>query len=97
MNCKICYSISSEVFKAKVLNQYSVVYFQCPDCQFIQTESPFWLSEAYHSAITDLDIGLIQRNIQFSDIVESILLNNSIDSNRKFIERGNALCFENGA
>ncbi len=88
MKCKICSSISSEVFKAKVLNQYNVVYFQCSDCRFIQTENPFWLSEAYHSAITDLDIGLIYRNNQFSEIVENLLLNNSIDPNGKFIDYG---------
>jgi hypothetical protein len=88
MTCKICNSVSSEVFKAEVLNQYNVVYFQCTNCQFIQTDTPYWLSEAYQSAITDLDIGLIYRNIQFSDIVESILLNNSIDSNGKFIDYG---------
>ena len=88
MTCKICHSISNEVFKATVLNQYNVTYFQCINCQFIQTETSYWLSEAYQSAITDLDIGLIQRNIQFSDIVENILLNNRIDSNGKFIDYG---------
>lgn len=88
MNCRICQSISIEVFKAKVLNQYTVTYSQCPNCGFIQTETPYWLKEAYQSAITDLDIGLIYRNNHFSNVVESILLNNSLNSNGKFIDYG---------
>lgn len=88
MKCKICNSISSEVFKAKVLNKYIVSYLQCSNCNFIQTEIPFWLSEAYQSAITDLDIGLIYRNINFSNVVESILLKNNIDSRGKYIDYG---------
>lgn len=88
MTCNICESVSSEVFKAKVLNQYTVAYFKCANCQFIQTATPYWLTEAYQSAITDLDIGLVYRNNQFSEIVEHLLLNNGIDPNGKFIDYG---------
>jgi hypothetical protein len=86
--CKICGSAVKKIFDSVVLGQYEVNYYQCLDCQFIQTESPFWLEEAYQSAITDLDIGLIYRNIKFADILEKILLTNSIDPNRKFIDYG---------
>jgi hypothetical protein len=29
---------------------------------YVQTENPYWLEEAYNSAITSLDIGLLKRN-----------------------------------
>lgn len=86
--CKICGSAVKKIFDSLVLGKYDINYYQCLDCQFIQTEPPFWLKEAYQSAITDLDIGLIYRNIKFADILEKILLTNSIDPNRKFIDYG---------
>ena len=31
-------------------------------CDFLQTEEPFWLKEAYESAIGITDTGIIKRN-----------------------------------
>ena len=60
--CKICNSRNEYLFKALVLNKYDVHYYKCNECGFIQTEEPFWLSEAYSSVITQQDIGLLYRN-----------------------------------
>lgn len=87
-SCCICKGSLIKNFSGLILQKYTVSYFKCEDCGFIQTEKPYWLIEAYQSAITDLDIGLICRNLQFSEILEKILLNNSIDPNRKFIDYG---------
>jgi hypothetical protein len=73
MKCKICAEESAPVFKAKVLYSYDVQYYKCGNCKFIQTERTFWLEEAYHSAITSLDIGYATRNVMFSEIVSSII------------------------
>jgi 2-polyprenyl-3-methyl-5-hydroxy-6-metoxy-1,4-benzoquinol methylase len=73
MNCKICNHTSIPIFQAKVLNKYDVNYYQCNNCKFIQTDKPFWLDEAYQSAITALDIGLISRNIYLQKEISSIL------------------------
>lgn len=51
------------LFKEKILNKHVISYYQCQETGYIQTEKPYWLQEAYHSAITKLDIGLIKRNI----------------------------------
>ena len=56
-----------------VLGRYSVEYFVCPNCGFIQTEEPYWLDEAYSDAIVDSDIGLIGRNIALSKRGAAIL------------------------
>jgi hypothetical protein len=63
MYCKICGSISKYIFKAKILNKYSIGYYQCRNCGFIQTEEPYWLEEAYKNSISVSDTGLVQRNI----------------------------------
>ncbi|MFA4867307.1 MAG: class I SAM-dependent methyltransferase [Pedobacter sp.] len=62
MKSKITGGATELAFTAKVLNKYDVKYYRCLDTGFIQTEDPFWLKEAYSSAITKLDIGLISRN-----------------------------------
>lgn len=63
MKCKIWGSESSLFDTATVLRKYKVKFFKCSKCGFIQREDPYWLSEAYTSAITSTDIGLVWRNI----------------------------------
>lgn len=55
------------------MGKYEIKYYHCPHCGFVQTEDPYWLSEAYSDAIADSDIGLIERNIHLSSIVDTIL------------------------
>lgn len=50
-------------FSETILNKYQVQYFFCGPCNFLQTEKPFWLEEAYSDAIAINDTGLVQRNI----------------------------------
>jgi hypothetical protein len=87
MQCKICHSTSTFVFKGKVLQKYDVSYFRCPDCEFMQTEEPYWLAEAYSSAISDLDLGPVNRAITGARIVESTILL-AFDPNARFIDWG---------
>ncbi|MFC4233109.1 class I SAM-dependent methyltransferase [Parasediminibacterium paludis] len=54
------------------MNKYDVKYYQCTECDFIQTEKVFWLNEAYSNAITFLDIGLIYRNEVVKPIIKSL-------------------------
>jgi hypothetical protein len=65
--------VTQPVFQATVINKYDVQYYQCPSCQFLQTEKPIWLEEAYSSAITLSDTGIMSRNMHFSRLVTSIL------------------------
>lgn len=48
-------------------------YYRCPNCGFICTEEPYWLDEAYSSAIASTDIGVIMRNMLLRDKVSAIL------------------------
>jgi hypothetical protein len=87
MVCKICSSKSEKVFNTKVLSKYDVDYYQCSSCGFMQTEDPYWLSEAYKNAITRLDIGLLSRNGSLFPVVKSII-STIFDKNKKFIDYG---------
>lgn len=71
--CNICSSKALKIFDALILGIYKTGYFQCEKCGFIQTDKPYWLKEAYVSAISSLDVGLIYRNLDFSNLVPSIL------------------------
>ncbi|MBO0937942.1 class I SAM-dependent methyltransferase [Fibrella sp. HMF5335] len=73
--------------EAQLLGKYSVVYYQCNACQFIQTEEPYWLDEAYSSAIASLDIGLIQRNEVSAGIVQSVIAK-WFDVKGRFVDYG---------
>lgn len=87
MKCKICGNTCEKIFDAYVLNKYQVSYFQCRECDFIQTESAYWLGEAYSNAITKLDIGLIYRNESFASTI-SCIINTLISKKGKFIDYG---------
>jgi hypothetical protein len=83
--CKICDGEIKKVFQKQIFNKYPVNYFQCTVCNFLQTEKPFWLQEAYSSAITSLDIGLLSRNIRLTNIT-SCVINVAFNPDGAFID-----------
>ncbi len=87
MKCKICDTTSAEFTVKKILSKYDVEYYQCPNCNFIQTEEPHWLNEAYNNAITHLDIGLVFRNEYLSPVVTTII-NLFFKPDSKFLDYG---------
>ncbi|MBC6111024.1 class I SAM-dependent methyltransferase [Pedobacter sp. CCM 8938] len=62
MVSKITGGLTEKILTLKILNKYDVDYFKCLETGFIQTEEPYWLAESYSSAITKLDVGLVERN-----------------------------------
>ena len=87
MLCKICQTESSHFGHALVLEKYQVDYFRCPKCGFIQTEEPHWLSEAYTEALAALDVGVIQRNLDFSARAAATI-SLMFPSGKKFLDYG---------
>ena len=88
VKCNICNEDSAKIFTKKILKKYDVDYFKCIACGFIQTDSPFWLSEAYSEAITNQDIGLISRNINLSKITNVLLKVLKFEPNATFLDYG---------
>jgi hypothetical protein len=63
------------IFEKKVLQKYNSQYYRCGNCYFVQTDEPIWLEEAYQSAITSLDIGLLHRNVTLVKQIKNIFDN----------------------
>jgi 2-polyprenyl-3-methyl-5-hydroxy-6-metoxy-1,4-benzoquinol methylase len=72
-NCKICRNETKKIFSKTVLQKYNADYFKCSVCGFVQTSEPVWIKEAYHSAITALDIGLISRNLYLKTSISKMI------------------------
>lgn len=87
MICKICSSNSEPFSRAEILNKYSIQYFKCPECGFIQTEEPYWLEEAYSEVINRSDIGLLARNIELSKTTSAVI-SLHFDKKQRFIDYG---------
>jgi len=85
MISKITGGSTEKIFTAKILNKYWVDYFRCVDTGFIQTEEPYWLEEAYSSAITKLDVGLVSRN-ELLRAVSIRIISEHFNENGKFLD-----------
>jgi hypothetical protein len=71
--CQICGAAVRKAFEATVLGQHRVGYFFCDRCQHLRTQRPFWLPQAYSSAIARADTGLVMRNLKIARYLACIL------------------------
>ena len=71
--CKICNSVSRPFANARVLARHDVRYYRCDTCGFVQTEHPYWLDEAYGTALIAADVGVAQRNIELAAITQAVI------------------------
>ena len=70
-----------------VLNKYDVRFFRCPACGFIQTETPYWLEEAYSKAIASSHIGYVSRNVRMARVTRA-LISLAFAANKRFVDSG---------
>ncbi|AZI25271.1 class I SAM-dependent methyltransferase [Pedobacter sp. G11] len=85
MISKITGGATERIFSSVILNKYEVDFFKCLETGFIQTEDPYWLEEAYSSAITKLDVGLASRNEALRSKTIKVI-NEYFDSSKKFLD-----------
>lgn len=83
--CNICGGEAKKVFSDKMLNKYDVEYYYCYDCEHLQTQTPFWLEEAYNNSITTSDTGIMCRNLMFQEDIAKIIYK-LFDKNAKFVD-----------
>lgn len=83
--CNICNSETNHVFNAVILNKYNIAYYQCTNCNFVQTEKPYWLAEAYNNPMNYTDTGIMLRNERSSKIITSLLFL-FFDTKKKFLD-----------
>ena len=87
MACKICTHSVVPFANTILLKKYDVQYFKCNNCGFVQTEKPYWLEEAYSNAITNIDIGPINRGTQCSEKTKALIVS-FFKAHEKFIDYG---------
>ena len=83
--CRICGKATDLIFSANVLKKNKVGYFLCPACDLLQTETPYWLDEAYARPITLQDTGILTRNIQLARSL-SLFLNDAGLRSGRFLD-----------
>lgn len=83
--CKICGADANFFSPARILGKYSINYSLCSNCGFVSTEDPYWLDEAYSTAISSSDVGLVQRNISLSKIA-SVIISLYFDKSGVFLD-----------
>jgi hypothetical protein len=67
--CRCCSEVlKNQLFFAKLLKE-NVAYFECNNCGYVQTEEPYWLKDAYLSAINNSDTGIMMRNLSNISLV----------------------------
>lgn len=71
--CRACGGIVRPLGRARVLRRYDVQYERCTVCDYIQTEAPHWLAEAYRNPITDQDTGSLVRVLRLADVTKAVL------------------------
>lgn len=72
-HCNVCGAKSEYFDSALVLQKHVVKYYRCTVCGFTQTETPYWLDEAYSSAIARQDVGIMQRNLLNQQLTSAVL------------------------
>lgn len=63
MNCRVCGNAIERAFATGNLLSRPVDFFECVKCLYVQTETPYWLDEAYEESINRSDTGILERNL----------------------------------
>jgi hypothetical protein len=63
----------AHAFTARVLSRYEAIFDYCHTCGFLRARQPNWLREAYATAISAADTGLVSRNISVARKLTSVL------------------------
>jgi hypothetical protein len=72
-HCKVCDAALRPFGTGRVLDRHEVRYYRCESCGFVQTEPPYWLDEAYETALIPADVGAAQRNIELAALTQAVI------------------------
>ena len=71
--CPICSGLMKDCFSHSVLDKYQAQYELCNGCGYLRVHDPFWLEEAYTTAIANADTGLVARNVVIANKLAGVL------------------------
>lgn len=84
--CPVCKSSAKYFAQARLISKYDVDYFRCVACGLVRTQDPFWLDDAYTTAISDRDIGMLSRCVDNAATVEALILLLGLGSTARFLD-----------
>lgn len=85
MQCMICRAPAHPFAATTLLGKYPVAYYRCTRCGLVRTEEPYWLEEAYSTAITGSDVGLVQRNNHLAQVAK-VIISFFFDKHGRFLD-----------
>jgi len=71
--CRICDGLTSTLGTDQFLGRHTGEYECCSVCGFTFIRNPYWLDEAYSSAITTVDLGSVYRCDLFSGLLKTLI------------------------
>lgn len=73
LSCRLCGAATSKAFCGRILEKYEISYFECDRCHSLQTERPYWLSEAYSGHhLATADTGAVMRGLNCQAILYAV-------------------------
>ncbi|HXN10947.1 MAG TPA: methyltransferase domain-containing protein [Steroidobacteraceae bacterium] len=88
-HCRLCGGALAKRFDHLVLGRHRIDYLRCEACGSLQTEMPYWLTEAYDSPLAAIDTGAVERCLRCQAAI--------VATARIFGLRGRVLDFGGGA
>ncbi len=85
--CPICTAATDALGAQRFLGKHAGEYRRCRACGHIHVPDPHWLDEAYSSAITALDTGIVARNLWLAD-ASCALLGTSLRGVNRILDYG---------
>lgn len=88
LECRLCGAVAHAQFKKTLLQRIEVDYFLCSNCELLQTESPYWLDDAYSLDLDGLDIGEQARNVKSVGFILGVLYLFGARKSRRCVDYG---------
>lgn len=73
VQCNLCRAACENRGSYDVLGRHRAEFWQCRQCGYGFLKEPFWLGEAYATAITSVDLGPLDRCLETSRIVKVLI------------------------
>lgn len=86
--CRLCGATGVQIFSKTILQKYDVAYFQCTQCESLQTAEPYWLDESYADSRPIRDVWMVERNQHMQLIVYFIAKVFGLSSSDKILDWG---------
>src|ERR1700743_1122692 len=70
--CRVCGGKAAWIFSKLILGKHDVHYLKCSTCGHAQTETPYWLKEAYAEKNSMLDVGMAGRSVWTAELAAAL-------------------------